>query len=213
MAQRIKNKRYREFLDTGNINLLSSDDFKKVRNNIRGRYAEEGKALLTILYYTGCRPNEALRLNTSCFTIDGSYMIVALPRSKNGLPRKVYIPLKKEGVRDVWKLVNHLPPNFNLFWHFGNEYIRKVKLKNGTIKERKEITDKLRFFFKRWFAVLGDDSIPPYFLRHNRFSKLAEKGVQLNTLRGLKGAKDPASVMMYLHLSTDESKKAGKVMD
>ena len=100
-----------------------------------------------------------------------------------------------------------------LFPHFINKYVRHYVNKKGEIKEVEETTNKVYYHVKKWFEGVLPDSIPPYFLRHNRWSKLSEKGVDLNTLRMLKGSKTYDSITPYLHLSSDLSKKAARHID
>ena len=79
--------------------------------------------------------------------------------------------------------------------------------KKGITKDYPNITCKIQWLFKKYFIF------PPYFLRHNRFSKLADKGVSLDQIRQLKGAKRMESITPYFHLSTALARVTAKKID
>jgi len=210
---KIKNKVYRQFLDEGIIQTVKEEDIQaalKNVNGIRGKYKAEARALLILLYYTGCRPNEALQLSGKDISRDKHYITVLLKGSKGGTPRTVYLPFKHGLVKELWGFVQGIPPVMLLFWHYANKYKRVRVTKKGETRETFETTDRLRYFFKRWFK---DIDITPYVLRHNRLSKLAMKGATMEQLRQIKGAKSFDSVMPYLHLSKVEAQKVGRKID
>jgi len=207
MAQ-IKNQNYRQFLDKGMIKILEVDHLEKALSNITGKHKRQARALLIALYFTGARPNEVLKLKAEDIFKERSYIIVNIEGSKRGLPRPIYLQSKNKFIKEFWLYVKSLHPSMFLFWKFKSQYIRKVK---G--KEYIETTDKLRFHFKKWFENVLPESIPPYYLRHNRFSKLMLKEASLDELRLLKGCKDLRSVSAYQHFNVKLSKKLAKKID
>jgi len=209
---RIKNKNYRKFLDQGIIETINEDTIKQALNNIKGKRKKEGRALLITLYYTGARPNEILRLKTESINKDKSYLVIKMPASKNGLPRSIYLQLKKPLIKELYNFCQSIPPNMYLFYNYRSKYTRTRKTKKG-ITQYTEIADSLRYHFNKWFEGIIPESIPPYFLRHNRFSKLSEAGLDMQDIRILKGAKTYNSVMPYLHMSTKSAKKIAKKME
>ena len=210
---KIENKNYRNFIDNGIIETLEAADIKKALDNVRGRHIKEARSLIIALYYTGARPNEVLRLMAKDLVKKDSYLIVKLKGSKGGLPRPVYLPLRLEMVKELYKYSRGLFEGMFLFSSFKNEYKRTYIKKNGDIIEYVEISGKLRYYFNIWFNNVVKGSIPPYFLRHNRLSKLAGAGLSLEDLRQLKGSKTFDSVYPYLHLSTKSAKKIARSMD
>jgi hypothetical protein len=70
-----------------------------------------------------------------------------------------------------------------------------------------DYTGSLRYYFRKWFARLPIGVISPYYLRHNRFSKLSEEGLTDTELRFLKGSRSNESIVPYQHLSLNKSRK------
>lgn len=206
---KIKNVHYRQFLDNGIITLLTEDQIDISLSNVTGRNKLEGRALLIALYYTGARPNEILSLYGKDVKQEGSFIVIQIPSSKGGLPRPVYLQYKKDKVKELYKFALGVFPDLYLFPNFRNSYTRTKINKKGVIKENTEITDKLRYYFKKWFKNI-EGGISPYFLRHNRFSSLISKGATQEDIRFLKGGKTLTSVTPYLHLSAASSKKLAK---
>jgi len=215
---KIKNKYYREFLDSGLITELNEEIIQEALKNVqgfRGKFKDEGRALLILLYYTGCRPIEALRVKAKDIERDGHYVKVRLKGAKGGLPRTLYLKRSKPMVKELLDFAERNYDEMVIFWHYIGTYKRKVKTKKGDIKERIDKTDKLRYHFRVWFkdVLEKDDAIPPYFLRHNRFSKLAEKGVRMEDIRLVKGSKTFDSVTPYLHMSKERARKISSKLD
>jgi site-specific recombinase XerD len=209
----ISNKRYRQFLDTGIFESISEADVKIALSRIRGSHVKEGRALLIGLYYTGCRPNEMLKLKSHHVKDNGdSYYKVLLHGSKGGLPRTIYLQKKRAMVKEFAEYCLSLPPDMYAFFHYRDNYVRLRDDKKGNEKSRLECTNKLRWFFKIWFGFVPG-GITPYFLRHNRFSKLSEKGASMEELRQIKGSKSFDSVYPYLHLSSKTAKSVAKKIE
>lgn len=210
---KITNSNYRRFLDKGEIEPINEEQIKTALNNIKGRYRREGRALLIALYFTGARPNEVLQIRGKDIKKEGPHITVQVKGSKRGLSRKIYLPYKNELVKELLQYARSLFSEMLIFHHYKNNYPRRTITKTGKIKTRVETTDKIRYYINKWFKGVVDDSIPPYFLRHSRFSKLAMKGVNTEQIRILKGAKDGKSVAPYIHLSSTEAKKISKHME
>ena len=219
--QKILNKQYRLFLDEGIINTLSEQDIAKALEGVkglRGKHKDECRSLIILLYYTGCRPKEALQVHSRDIKRDKRHLTVKLVGSKGGRPRTIYLPLgtnKKPRalVRELMNYAMSCYPDMLIFYHFIGHYLRRVKTKKGPVITRVDTTDKLRYHFKNWFKDVVEGSISPYFLRHNRFSKLAQKGVTLEQLRLIKGSKSFDSIMEYLHMSKSEAEKISRKID
>jgi integrase len=210
---KIKNVHYVKFLKEGIIDVLNEDAIKLVLAGLKHRFLKEARCLIISLYYTGARPNEILRLKAGDIQREGRYLILKVPSSKRGLPRSIYLPIQKPMVQELYQfvLVNH--PEVFLFWHFRNNYNGVYKNKKGISKARHSISDRLRYYFRKWFSVVMQDGIPPYYLRHNRFSKLSEKGASMEQLRQIKGSRTLDSITPYLHMSTKSAQETSKKMD
>jgi len=210
---KIENINYRNFLDKGIIETLGEVDIKKALANITGRSKREARSLVITLYYTGARPNEVLELKGADIERKNSYLILKVKGSKGGLPRSIYLPLRLELVKELYHYSRSVFSGMFMFGHFRNEYYRTYVKKNGEVVKYKETTGKLRYYFNRWFSSVIDGSISPYFLRHNRLSKLSESGLSMEDLRQIKGSKTFSSIYPYLHLSTKSAKKIASKID
>jgi len=210
--KRIKNVHYRQFLDKGIIKTIQERDIEIALNKVEYRHRREGRALIICLYYTGARPVEVLNIKAKHIKREKNYIIIETPASKNGLPRSVYLPFKKPLVKELFRFACGLMPERYMFWNFKGRYIRKVMTRKG-VKEYIEETNRIKYYFQKWFSSLEGGAITPYHLRHNRFSKLAQSGATMDELRVLKGAKTYASIMPYIHMSTAQAKKVARRID
>jgi len=207
---KVKNKHYREFLDKDFITTLSEEDIRKALKNVTGRWKKQARSLIILLYYTGARPNEVLKVRGKDVRKERSYVAVDLPGSKRGRSRKVLLPYKKLLVREVYDYARSVFPDLYLFHAYRSRYARQVKTKKG-VKERVEITDKLRYHFKKWFEPVLDGSIPPYYLRHNRTTKWLEGGASIEEIMLMRGGLDYSSVRRYMHHSRKFQEKMAKI--
>jgi integrase len=209
MTNRITNKHYRQFLDEGIIELVNEEGIIKVLDNLKSRHRAEARALVICMYYTGARPNEVLRLVGKDITLVKNDVIIRLKGSKKGVPRPVYLSYTRPLVKEFYKYASAIFADMFLFWHFRDSYKRTVMTKKGVI-ERVDYGNKIRYHFTKWFSCLLDGGVPPYYLRHNRISKLAENGASIEELRMFKGSRTYDSVMPYIHMSTYTAKKISK---
>jgi site-specific recombinase XerD len=207
--KRIKSPKYRKFLNEGIIDIITETDLENALNNIKGKFKTQARALIICLYYTGARPNEVLRLKAKDIIKEKTYILIKIKSSKGGRPRTVYLRYKLKYVKELWKFASQVFMERLLFWRFISQYERTYITKKGEKITRIEYTDKLRYHFKKWFK---DKNIPPYYLRHNRFSSLAMNGATLENLRFIKGSSSYNSVLSYLHMSEAEAKKVSKMI-
>lgn len=215
--QRIKNKHYREFLDNGVMTFLTEEHIEKALNNVTEKYKSEGRALIIALYLTGARPNEVLRLFAKDISKEGSYIKVQIKGSKGGLPRPIHLRYSNKLAKELYAYSRGLFPDMYLFYNYRSSYTRTYILKGkdtrGQVKQIVDISDKLRYYFKKWFKGVLEEAIPPYYLRHNRFSRIAEKGATDDFIMFLKGSKSVESIRPYKHMSTHAAKKVAKLID
>lgn len=206
----IKNKFYRRFLDENDMDKIDAVHIKDALQYVKGKHRHQGRALIILLYYSGARPNEVLRVKAGDVTREKGWVYVRMKASKGGLPRRISLQFKQELVKEFWKYSSGLPPTMFLFWNFQSSYIRTYTDKSG--KERKYFQrgDKVYYFVKKWFKKVIDGSITPYVLRHNRFTRMADEGNTIKEIKDWKGAKSYQSVEAYLHFSKDSSEKIGK---
>jgi site-specific recombinase XerD len=206
----IKNQSYKRFLEEGLIDTLDETQIRTVLINLKHKFKLEARSLIICMYYTGARPNEILRLKTDDIVRDGKFLKITMQGSKRGLPRPIMLKISHGLVKEFDAYAKKLPLGVYIFYHFRNNYIRNYTNKSGEIKTITTISDKLRYYFKIWFSILFPDGIPPYYLRHNRFSKLAEVGTSMEQLRQMKGSRTLDSVTPYLHMTKKTAVDIGK---
>lgn len=202
---KIKNTLYRQFLDKGEIQPLTQEHIQQAFKNIK-KHHKEARCLLTVLYYTGCRPSEALEIKSKDISKEGQHLRIQIMGKKGGLSRPVFLKMN-ELTKELFAYASSFFPEMFLFSHFKNSYIRTVKTKQG-IKQREDISSKVRYHLQQWFSGIAD--ITPYFLRHNRFSQLAGADVSMEMIRQIKGSRSIESVAHYTHLSSKTAKDIAK---
>ncbi|MEE9364819.1 MAG: site-specific integrase [Cellulophaga sp.] len=204
---KIKNKEYLKFLETGLINILTKEEYQKIKRMAGENHHNsiQAKTLVTLLYYTGRRPSEILELQSDNFERDRRYLNVKMQTKKRGRGSYIYLPMN-EDIKEVWEYVKNLPPKFYIIWEFKGSSIKKV---NG--KEYEVTSYKIEYWIKKWSKLAGK-KLTPYFFRHNRLSELALKGADMNELMHFKGSKDVSSVIPYLHMSPKKIKKLARLM-
>lgn len=205
-----KNINTRKFLDEGIIDTIEETQLQAALCNAAKCRLPGAQELLIVQYYTGCRPAEALHLTSRRVRREGHYVIVDIPGGvKGALPRSIYI---KDRIlpRQLYTYAAGLHPDMFLFHAFRSSYIREGVTKKGKPYTRNETSNKIKKHIEKWFRGVIDGSINAYFLRHNFFSKLAARGVSMQTLRVLKGARNISSVNCYTHLSTKTAKEVSK---
>lgn len=208
--KRIKNHLYNQFLEKGLIEILEPEHIDKASNNIKGKYEQQHKSILYTLYLTGARPIEVLELKPKNHTKQKGYLKIDLPPAKNGLARPFYISLKNKYAKHIWKYSQTIMPEMYLYWKLRGKYTRERLTKKGNLKKYNETSRPLRYHLTKWFKGVLTTDIIPYYLRHNRFSKLSANGATPEEIRLLKGAKTTNSVTPYLHLSTTSAKKIAR---
>jgi len=205
MSQKIKNPNYRQFLDGGLITPIGESELGKALENINCKNSEEAQALLICMYYTGGRPVEILDLKSQDITVQKHWVIVNFPGRQAGrkttLPRQIPLNKRLPYIKILAQYSQKLPPPMYLFRNFRGAYERN----NST-----ETSYKLRYYINKWFDGVIKHSIPPYFLRHNRFSKMALEGADDKDIKYIKGARSEKSVDFYSHLSWARAKKVSK---
>lgn len=211
-----KNKNYREFLETGQMKTLSKEDLAKLLESVDGirhNHVTEGRALVILMYYSGARPGEVLNMHQGDVYKDGNYCICSIPTLKRGLRRNIYLSFSKKYVTEMFDYCYNQFPKIRLFRNYYSCYKRERITKKGIKKEYLEYSDKLRWHFTRWAKDVIEHGINPYYLRHNRLTKLAMGGVNVYDMKYFKGAKSIKSVEPYLHVSKEMARKVARHND
>lgn len=222
-GSKLKSEYYKKFLAGDFFEKIGNDVIEKALLNINTlnlKNREESRALLIALYYTGARPSEVLNLKGEDVVKEGNDLFVYIRTLKGGNNRKIAISLRRQFIKEFYTYVCRIYPAFFLFEHYRSGYIRtyqtgKIDSLTNPIKEVKtnEVSNKLRYYFNLWFKGVLDDHIPPYYLRHNRFTRMVEKGATIQDIVAAKGSKTEASVFPYMHTSKDRAKKISRLID
>ena len=212
----IKNQFYKDFLDGFLITEISRQDINVVLNNLQHQYQEQAEVLIIIAWACGSRPNEYLRLTPECFSRSKEFLEIKFPSSKGSSARTISMPryIKNTNEEDpltkkVFEYSRKLFPKQYLFWFFRSDAIRdgvikRYKKKDGTIVEKKydkiynQLSSKLNYYFPKWFDCLFPDGVPPYYLRHNRATKVYEKVGSGGTMETF-GWKKEETMRKYTH--------------
>lgn len=204
---KVTNINYRNMIEKGIIKILMIEDIKKALDNITGKHRLMGRAFIILYYYTGARPIELFKLKGRDIKREGNKLLINIPGAKKGLPRTITLFYNRPLIAEFYNYVLGCMPEMFLFYGFKGE--RKTIIKG---KEYIDSTYKLRYYFNKWFENVIEGGIPPYYLRHNRFSKSIMEGATPEQIKYLKGAKTMKSVEPYIHLSIQESKKLSKFL-
>lgn len=213
-GKRIKNKWYVEFLEKGSIQYIKPEHIDQVTANFKGKNRDMSLSLVYCLFLTGARPIEVLNIKAKDVVRDAQYVKIQVSAAKNGLARPIYIKWSNKYAKHIYEYTRQLMPEMFIHYAYRGKYVRQVINKKGVVKEYKELSRPVRSNFAKWFAgILGDETVLPYHLRHNRFSQMSEAGATAEEMRISKGAKTYASVMPYIHLSSERGKKIAKFID
>lgn len=210
---KITNESYRKFREKGLIDIMHPPEFHK--NLDKMRVANNNAAsmelyhYMILLYWSGRRPTEILKLKPKDITLQGRFVSIMFETLKKGRATTFYFSTTKvPDILKVYKWVKMRPPDSLLFPILTGHAKPLVKWKSKTGKPHEKVyTDtsyKLRYYTKKYFKV------PPYFFRHNRFSDMMLKGAAPQDIKHAKGSKDLRSVEPYLHLSTRAAKQTAK---
>lgn len=177
----------------GRVRYLTSEEEKALREALDKRNEiskDHLKPLVILSLNTGMRRGEVFNLKWSDIDLRNKVLTVEGDTAKSGQTR--HIPLNKEALSTLknWKTKNN------------NEYGYVFPSKAG---------GRLDNVKKSWTNLLTQAKIGNFRwhdLRHTFASKLARKGVPLNTSRELLGHSDLAMTLRYSHLAPDIKAKA-----
>lgn len=173
--------------------VLSVDEVRRllgVVTNIKHR------AVLSLIYATGARLNEAVHLRVG--DIDGERMLVHIRCGKGGKPRMVPMsPALRELLRDYWRAEH--PRDF-LFP--GQEPGRA--LHENSVQKAIQMA-RLRARIEKPAGV--------HTLRHSYATHLLELGVDLRTIQKLLGHASLSTTAVYTHVTSRLMDSATKAVD
>ena len=216
---KIKNKLYTNFLKANGTRKFEEDEdgftfmleelprniehvLKRV-TGIRGKYILEGQALMQLMFVTGCRPIEALLMKRGHIDVKGNDVSFSLRTAKHGKPRVISVDKTIVCVDYILEHQSHTFPDKYLFIHY-----------QSTMDDAVRMSNKVWYHINKWTkGIIKDkpnESIPPYYFRHNRFTRMADDGASLEDIQRIKGARKADSVAFYLHQTKKNIRKASK---
>jgi len=205
----IKDKKYKQFLQTGLITPMGKEEFSTLLEKVDHRLRLQARAVAILIYYTGRRPIEIISLPRENIEKQGQYLKIMFFTAKGGRYNVMYYPLRNKHIKEVWTYAQTLFPTHFFGWVFrshGNKPnpVSYKTSKGIKTKEYKRVNTLLRYHFLKWFGAT------PYFFRHNRFSLMSIQGAGMQEIKHAKGAKTLKSVEPYMHLSVKKAKKMAK---
>lgn len=157
-------------------------------------FADHMTPMVLLSLNTGLRKGEIFTLRWSDVNISASTLTVRADKSKSGKRR--HVPLNREAVSvlEAWRAQN---PSDELVFPspVTGEVLNNVQ--------------------KAWSAVLSDAEVEDFHwhdLRHTFASKLAMRGVDLNTIRDLLGHADIKMTLRYAHLAPEHAQTAVELL-
>lgn len=225
---KVTNQFYKAFLDGYLLEEIDRNDIIKVLNNINHKHIQQARVLIILAWGSGARPNEYLKLKKEDLSRSTEFLEVRFLGSKGSSARTISFPRYMDDgsedplILEVFDYYRKLFPGQWLFWFFRSNAVRygvtkKIKTKDGQILEKKYdkvydyLSSKLNYYFRKWFDVLVVDGVPPYYLRHNRASKVFEKVGSAGTMETT-GHKRQESLKSYTHKTKKMRKEIGKAL-
>jgi integrase len=144
-------------------------------------------------------------------------------QAKNfGIPYSTNSKTENPFVAEIFDYYRKLFNTQFLFWFFRSDAIRdgvvkKIKKRDGTIVEKRydkiysQLSSKLNYYFPKWFDCLFPDGVPPYYLRHNRATKVHDKVGKGGTMETF-GWKKEETMRKYTHKTKKKRKKIAEAL-
>lgn len=207
---KITNKRYSLHFKKGKFEPMQKEEFYQRLNkiNVKPHLLNPFKYFFLILYWSARRPIQVLELTRGQLrkttlkdikTGEWNDFLEIEPAPRKGeKPVTIYlmfdnIPL----LADFWNWAEGAPEDFKPFYMLKSKQKHTVKWKTKTgqlrEKENEYISSRMWYWANKFFEI------PPYFLRHNRYTVMRLNGATFEEIKTFKGAKTMASVEVYVH--------------
>lgn len=173
--------------------VLSVDEVRRILGELTNI---KHRALLSTIYATGARLNEALHLQVP--DIDGERMLVHIRCGKGAKPRMVPMsPMLRELLRDYWRVAR---PRVFLF-------------PGEAVGSSLESSGVQRAFQMARMRARVEKHATVHTLRHSYATHLLELGVDLRTIQKLLGHSSLSTTAIYMHVSGRLMDAATKAID
>jgi site-specific recombinase XerD len=176
---------------SGRVRFLTDDEEPRLREQLDASQWQ----IVDLAFNTGLRQSEQFGLRWEHVNL--ANRVVTIPRSKHGGAR--HVPLNDTATA----ILRSLPSRFHSRWVFPSR-AGKTALNATNFRQRvfNPAVRRARIENFRWHD-----------LRHTFASRLAMKGVDLNSIRELMGHKTLAMTLRYAHLSQSHLHQAVKQLD
>ena len=212
---KIVNERYAFFRKSKVLVPVSLTDFEGMLAKIEHPINPAAlRAFFILLYFTGRRPAEIVELQGVDFTRgEGKkkkFIQINLVTKKKGQEISVLLlPYRNPYIKEAYLFAKKSIPKLPIFMALESKQKKLVKWKNkkGEPQQKEYIckTHNIYYWIKKFSPV------PPYFLRHNRFSLMANAGATLWELMHAKGARSMNSVLPYLGITEKKLEKMSRL--
>lgn len=173
--------------------VLSEEEVRRILDSVTNL---KHRAVLSLIYATGARLNEAVHLRVA--DIDGDRMVINIRHGKGGKSRMV--PMS-QALRDV------------LRQHWSVERPRDFLFPGEHPGRPLHPTGVQKVFRLARIALCIDKPATVHTLRHSFATHLLEHGVDLCTIQKLLGHTALSTTAVYLHVSRGQLDKATKAID
>ena len=172
--------------------VLSEQEVVKLLNLPSGaRTSQRDRTILELLYATGLRVSELIKLKKSDVNLDAGFLIASGKRSKERIvPLGAY---SREAIRSY--LETEKPKGALLFPN-----------RRGGMLTRQAIWKLIR----KYAAQMERDHISPHTMRHTFATHLLEGGADLRSVQILLGHEDISTTQIYTHVDSKRLKEVHK---
>jgi integrase len=219
---KITNSRYLQFKNPNkDFDEYTQEEFEEKLATIKypnPDKTQQARILSIALYYTGLRPIEVISLQPDAINKTGQDITIFLKAAKNGLEGQIILPSTKL-TREFYAYAKKCVPGTNIFYYFMSKSRNKPKYKkfHKVLKDDQIVTiaeevqgdypnpaHNLNYFINKWFGV------PPYYFRHNRFTKMKKLGASNDDIRMAKLGRTEYSTLAYVKYDSVEAGKRKK---
>ena len=176
---------------SGRVRFLTEDEEPRLREEVNSSQWQ----VVEVAFNTGLRQSEQFGLRWEHVNL--ANRVLTIPRSKHGGAR--HVPLNDTAMA----ILRSLPSRFHSRWVFPSR-AGKTPLNATNFRQR---------VFNPAVLQAGIENFRWHDLRHTFASRLAMKGVDLNSIRELMGHKTLGMTLRYAHLSPTHLHQAVKQLD
>ncbi|MEX0928171.1 MAG: tyrosine-type recombinase/integrase, partial [Balneolales bacterium] len=203
-APRIPNSLSQKIIDEEQFQLLLDTHAERIKKLTKAGHTTTKdqqqlwfKPLMTLLFFTGLRISEALRLEWSDINFSSGFLMVtnkAVAYTKSGEERAVPIRRELLPVLKKWH-TDHKKPNKGLVFPSVKSYVSDVQMTGNRVSKT----------FRTIVAEAGlPNTINLHSLRHSCVTSLLKKNVPLHEVSKFVGHSDIKVTLGYEHLSSED---------